>query len=273
VGRDQLARDGEPEPAARRVRRAMEPVEDPLGVPGSEAGPGVRDRERHRRRIRRRGLHEDVAFGRRVAERVRDEVAKDFPEPVRVGEEGRQALRVERPESDAGRFGGSGHRGNRVVDERGRLDFGEIEPQRAGLGEGDGPQVVDQPVQQQRLVAEGGEVRVVARAEPVEHPLQTAADDRERRPQLVADVGEQRPAALFGSGQPFRERVERPGGLTQLPRTPFGDANVVVALGEPIGGLQQVVDRDRNAPRATAQQDQEERADQQREQHLAGYGG
>ena len=93
-----------------------------------------------------------------------------------------------------------------------------MERQRTGLGEGDGPKVVDQPVDEQRLVPERREVRVVARAKPIEHALEPAPDDRQRGSQLVADVGEKCPAALVRRCEALREGVERMGRRSKLTR-------------------------------------------------------
>ena len=61
-----------------------------------------------------------------------------------------------------------------------------MERQAAGLGQRDGPEIVDEPSQDLRLVEDRGEVLLVGRVDSVEDRLDVALNDRQRRPQLVA---------------------------------------------------------------------------------------
>ena len=266
--RHQLARDGEAKAAARRACRALVPLEDPFRIARRESCPGVHDRERHGPGVLGRSLDIDRASLGRVAQRIRDEVAEHFREAVGVRDQGGQLARVPPAKLHAGRLRGAGHRGHRVVDQVRGLDLREVERQRTGLGEGDGPKVVDQPVDEQRLVPERREVRVVARAKPIEHALEPAPDDRQRGPQLMADVGEQRPAALVRCREALGEGVQRTGSRPKLTWPALGNANLVVADREPVGGRQQVRDGGGDAPRAAAERDQQDRPNRDREDDL-----
>ena len=101
----------------------------------------------------------DPAAGRRVPKRVRDEVGEDLADADGVDLDDRQvALDV----------GGQVHPGGRrrrleraddVGDEEVRVGRLAMERQRAGLGQGQRPQVVDEPAEDSRLVedrARGG---------------------------------------------------------------------------------------------------------------------
>ena len=77
-----------------------------------------------------------------------------------------------------------------------------------GLRQGQRPQVVDQPGQHARLVEDDREMRGVRRVDAVDDRLEVALDDRQRRPQLVADLGEQRPPLAFVGLEPRGHRVE-----------------------------------------------------------------
>ena len=78
-----------------------------------------------------------------------------------------------------------------------------------GLGQGERPQVVDQPAEDARLVEDRAPRCVrVGRIDAVDDRLEVALDDGQRRPQLVADVGEQRPALALVGLEPLGHRVE-----------------------------------------------------------------
>ena len=69
-----------------------------------------------------------------------------------------------------------------------------MERQAAALREGDGPEVVDEPAEDPRLLEDRAQMCLVDLVDAVEHRLDVSLDDRERRPQLVADVGQERPS-------------------------------------------------------------------------------
>jgi hypothetical protein len=52
-----------------------------------------------------------------------------------------------------------------------------VQPQHAGLGGGEGLEVVQQPRHHRGLLQDRREVRLVGRVQAVEHPLDVAADD------------------------------------------------------------------------------------------------
>ena len=78
------------------------------------------------------------------------------------------------------------------VREHGQVDLLEMEGEPAGLGLRDRRDVADQPLERRGMLEDRAEVLVVARVDPVEHRLEPPAHDRERRPQLVRDVGQER---------------------------------------------------------------------------------
>ena len=83
----------------------------------------------------------------------------------------------------------------------------------------------------------GVEVRRVRRVDAVEDRLEIAGDDRQRRPQLVADVREQRAALLLVGLEPGGHRVEAAGELLdrRQVRAGLADPDAVVAVLDPAG--------------------------------------
>ena len=129
-----------------------------------------------------------------------------------------------------------------------------VERERPGLGQGERPQVVDQPGQHARLVEDDREMRRVGRVDAVDDRLEVALDDGQRRPQLVAD---RRPAGSAAGAR--RSRAARPscrsprpaGGRRRRPRGFGADADRVVAGLDPRGWPRRARSRvaadDRNA--------------------------
>ena len=108
----------------------------------------------------------------------------------------------------AGRGGGRLERAHHVRDQQlgvGRL---AVKRERPGLGQRERAQVVDQPGQDARLVEHDREMRRVRRIDAVDDRLEVALDDRQRRPQLVADLGQQGPPLAFVRLEPGGHRVE-----------------------------------------------------------------
>ena len=71
-----------------------------------------------------------------------------------------------------------------------------MELERPGLGLGHRAQVVDEPAEDPGLLEDRREVLGVGRVDPVDERLDVALDHRQRRSQLVADVGH----AAIGAG-------------------------------------------------------------------------
>ena len=98
---------------------------------------------------------------------------------------------------------------------------------------------------------------VVARMDPVEHRLEPAAHDRERRAQLVRDVGEERAPLRVDRAEARAHRVERAGERAHVAAAPLGHARRVVAALDLRGRLDQRPDRRDPPPQSRADQDDE----------------
>ena len=90
----------------------------------------------------------------------------------------------------------------------------------------------------------------VRRVDAVDDRLDVALDDRERRAQLVADVGEQPPALRLVDLEARRHRVERAAEIAQLARAAVDlrDTRRVVAGLDPPGRLDERVQRRPDPP-------------------------
>ena len=89
-------------------------------------------------------------------------------------------------------------RGDGIVEEHGEVDRSRAERQRPGLDQRERPQILDQPVEGVGLLEDGPHVFGVGRIDAIQDRLELALDDRERRPQLVGDVGEVRAPLPLG---------------------------------------------------------------------------
>ena len=183
----------------------------------------------------------DPAAARRVADRVRDEVRQDLPDPDGIDvEEGQVGGRLD-DEIDAGLGGGRRERGGRLAEQDVRVGRLPMEGQGARLRERDRPEVVDEALQDVRLLDEPGQVGLVGGMDAVGDGLEVAAEHGQRRSQLVAHVGEQRPPLLLVRLESRGHRVEGPGQLAQLPGAAANlrDAGVVGAALNAPGGVDQ----------------------------------
>ena len=157
-------------------------------------------------------LDRDPAAGRGVAEGVGDEVGDDLADPDRIDVEraaGRRRPRSRRSTPAAAAAGREGRRD--VGDEDAEVGRLAMERQGARLGQGERPEVLDQPIEDPRLLEDRRQVGLVGRMDAVEDRLDAALDDGERRPQLVGDVGEERPALGLVGLEPGGHRVEAAG--------------------------------------------------------------
>jgi hypothetical protein len=208
-----------------------------------------------------------------VADRVGQQVGEHLPNPdgvdLQLGDAGSGAP-AERHAS-TGSPGGEGR--HRVLGERRRLHRLAVEAEHAGLRGGEGLQVVKEPRHHRRLLEDGAEVGLIGGIKPVEHPLDGTADHRQRRAQLVGDVGEQGAALLLVRLQARGHLVERLGQAAHLLRTPGLDAGGVVTARDPVGRLHDVADRRRHAPHQPPGQQRDhhdpEEHDRDREQRRA----
>ena len=148
-------------------------------------------------------------------------------------------------ELDPGRRGDRLERANDVGDEDVRVGRFGVERERARLGQRERAQVVDEPAEHARLVEHDLDVGRIGRVDPVHDRLEVALDDGQRRPQLVADLGEEVAAlALVGleaGGHRVEAGHELAGRAAALARGP--DADRVVAGFDPAGGVDQLVER------------------------------
>ena len=119
----------------------------------------------------------------------------------------------------------------------------------------DRPQVLDQPLHDPRLVEDRGQVGRIRRVDAVDDRLEVAGDHRQRRPQLVADVGQQRPPLLLVGLESGGHRVEAAGELLDRREIGAGAAepDAVVALLDPPGGREHRVEIARRARHAAQQ--------------------
>ena len=125
-----------------------------------------------------------------------------------------------------------------------------VQRQRAALGERERPQVLHEPLHDPRLLDDRRQMRLVGGMDPVDDRFETAADHGKRRPQLMADVGEERPAFGLIGLEPAGHRVERPRQLGHgaRPADRRRDARGVVARLDRPRRLHQPVQRPAGAP-------------------------
>ena len=164
---------------------------------------------------------------RAVAQGVGDEVRERLAHARGVS---RDRRRVRRPParaiSHAAPARGLGEvLGDGVCQHR-EIDLLEVQRQRARLGLRDRRDIADEPLERLGVREDGAQVVVVARVDPVQHRLEPAAHDRERRAQLVRDVGEERAPLRVDRAEARAHRVERrararaPRGLPARARAP-----------------------------------------------------
>ncbi len=115
-----------------------------------------------------------------------------------------------------------------------------VERQAPHVRQGELLEVLDEPRREVDLVLEGGQVLRGWLEDPVLEPLHRGAEDGDRGPQFVGDIGDHLPLGALRLLQALRHRVERLGELPQLvlPRLlhPGGE----VARGDAVGCGRQV---------------------------------
>ena len=205
MGLDETASDRKAESRSARIGRLGESIEDVRQERRLDAAAGVPDDDLDEPPVRRaRRDDTDRAAGRRVAKRVGDEIREDFADPDGIDVEERDVVVDTNVQLDAGAFGGGLEGRSRLRGEDRQIRRLAMERQAAALGQGDRPQVVDEPGEDVRLVENGPKVRGVPLVDAIEDRLDVALDDGQRGPQLVADVGQQAAAV------PRRPRDGRP---------------------------------------------------------------
>ena len=129
---------------------------------------------------------------------------------MRIGSMSATALSIDAlTSSDAGPRARLVHAGGDVADERDDVGGLALERQRAGIRQRQRPQILDQPRQHMRFLEQLRELPIVARIDAVEQTFEAALQDRQRRAQLVRDVGHQVAPQAVGVLQPLGHRVER----------------------------------------------------------------
>ena len=236
--------------------------------------PGVADLEAQPAAVLDRPGDRDPAAARRVAERVGDEVRQHFADPDRVDLDDREVAVDRRRDLHARGARRRLERADDIADQDvgvGRLG---MEGERPGLREGEGPEVVDQPPEDPRLIEDDAEMGRVGRIDTVDDRLEVALDDGQRRPELVADVGQQRPALGLVGLEPRDHRVETVGQLAHHAQAAGRawadiDPDRVVAGLDPARGVDQPVERLRGQEQGPAHPDQH--PDDEREGHQPGH--
>ena len=83
-----------------------------------------------------------------------------------------------------------------------------VQGQAAGVGQGQGVEVVDQAAQHLGLLQQRPQVTLVPGVDAVDLGLDAALQDGQGRAQLVGDVGQEPPSLLLRGGQPGRDVVD-----------------------------------------------------------------
>ena len=96
-----------------------------------------------------------------------------------------------------------------------------MEWQRAGVGEAEGSEVVDQALEHPGLVDDRAEVRLVGRVHAIEERLEIALDHGERGPQLMAHVGQESTPGRVLRLEAGGHLVESATQATQLAAAPL----------------------------------------------------
>ena len=179
----------------------------------------------------------------RVPQRVHDEVRDDLADAQRIEIEGREVGVRVNVQSDS-RFvrlrleGGDG-----VGGDGSEIDRFTLKRQGVGIGQREGAKVIDQPLELTGLGQDSLEMLGIGRIQTVDHALDVALDDGQRRPQLVADIGNQAPTLLLRLSQSRAHGIERARQGADLPRASLGNLCSELAGLDPGRGLDQVAHR------------------------------
>ena len=224
---------------SRRIG-AVEALEDVREVLGRNAGAGVAHLDGD---VGFRGPrpNADLAAGGSMGDRVVEKDAQDLRDPFRVRPRRGRFARLEH-EAHVRLPGPRGDRAGRAPNGVVDGDLREVEPQPSGFGERQLLEILDQARKQHRLFMEGVEGGAIGGHEPVLKALDLAAEVRQRRAELVGDVGDHPAAqhlpALEGSG----ERIEGVRELADLVPRPDRDALRQVPALHPSRGASQRLD-------------------------------
>ncbi len=182
---------------------------------GRDAGARVRDRDLDRT-VPATGGHRDAAPVRGEPDRVVDEVEQDLVHALAVGREGREIERDVVADLDAAPRHRDVDLGDQVVHQR--LERQLLDPERdlAGLEPRELQQLIHEPSEPLDLGQHHAERRGVGFLHAVEEVLQVRADRRDRRLELVGDVGHEVAAALLEMLELSPHPIERDGEPADL---------------------------------------------------------
>ncbi len=198
-----------------------------------------------------------------VAQRILQQILHQLAQALRIALDGRIARRPRRQvelqrnalfhQARGEPLRGAAHR-------VGQIDRLHVEGQRAHVGQRQFVQIVDQLGQRPHLGLQRGERRGRERAHAVLERFQLAAQDGQRRAQLVRDVGGQLAAHLLVGFERLGQPVEIAGQVADLVARAHLDPRRVIALGHAARGMGQAAHRRQHAAR-------EQHRHPRREQH------
>ena len=255
---DDRARDRQPEPGARtRARRvgpaAIEGGEHALALLGRDpvAGIGHLELDPGGHRL---GPHDDAPVGRRVADRVLNQVEQDALELLGIGPRWAQRVGHLGPNRDPLGLGLHAHRLDRLRDQFGQRHLLERPVDVAGLEPRELEQVVDQDAQRVDVGAHPAQVAATGGGildDVVADGFREQAQRRDRRAQIMRDGRDQVPPGglgLVAASLLLAELVDhRVGGRCQLGQLVVGrglDLHIALAPadgGQPIANRLHVV--------------------------------
>ena len=195
----QLAHHGEPDPGALGAARLrvpgqlLEPGEDPVLVADGDADAAVGDAHLE---TAAHGVQREVdRAARGVLQRVGEQVQHDSLDDVAVEQRGTGQLVQLGAEPQAGPLDRRAERRGQRREQGGDVELDQVRGDPAGLHPAEVEHGVDHPGEPDDVAAHGGEPLPEALGDLVggcgEHVGQRRGNQRERRAQLVADVGEE----------------------------------------------------------------------------------
>ncbi len=244
--------DGQPQPrptvlSVASVVAAEEAVEHLRQVLRSDALAAVAHNDLGRA-VAAADAHQDIAAGRRVAQRIGQQVLHRLANAVGVHIDHRRRAQQFHAQGDAlGRR--QRRKARRAVlyqpPQVGRLP---VERQLARLGQSQLVQVAHQPRQVVGLVEQTRHLGLVEGVDAVEDGLQVAAQDVERIAQFVGHVGQQLPPQRLGLLQLPGHVVERLRHSPQLPAAAHPHPVGQIAGGNGLRAARQLLQRGQQRP-------------------------
>jgi hypothetical protein len=220
MGFDQLPSDSESQagPAAiasARLVTTPEAVKEMRHVCGWDTGSGVSNLDQQAFSI---GLSAERhnALRWRVAQGIGEQIGEDLFDAVAIDHnvgKGRSELDL-KGDIALGRQGSEF--GNGAFDKGARIDNCFLERKLACIGERQGPQVLNKPVEKENLFMDWSEVGCIGGKNPILDRLDLPPDHAQWRPKFMCDIGCHAPTQLIGSGQVVSHTIERVGELANL---------------------------------------------------------